>query len=257
MKNLLILILTLFLFSCKKEIKINPIPVLAPIADYHKPTMVEYLSEMSRLAIERPGKPKPVKYFPIAPGYSLIFLDRDGHTSSNSFWGQYYGVNGILVSSPANITSQQVVDIINLSAGDYIQWKVAFTTSDSVFNAYTGKKTRVILTARGDWYPGASGVALPGSHDGTGSEVYVFCEVLYNMTSFVHKIVTHELGHAFRLHHQRVFTTNCQVPAQEYRNGCNMGQCFNEPGQWITGTSLNCSTLQPDRQILTECLGDR
>lgn len=263
MKNLLFFLL--ILTACQKQ---EEQPSQQPKLQLTVDLIPAQQREAMRTEAKKPSKPpgKPIKNPPPPPpdtvkpatGATVVLVDGNGHESVGNDWAFAYGTNGVLYSPQANVTEAQIDYMIEMSNKQYLGYNILFTKDEALFNAHTGKKTRIILTSTDVLFPGASGVAFTGSNGYALSEVFVFTENLFNLDRYMFRIVVHEMGHAAGLNHQSLYNDDCTLNSR-YRYGYKMGYDWDseDGGIFGYGTSYACNIFQDDNLILAANLGTK
>jgi hypothetical protein len=223
------------------------------VFDREKPTYKEALAKMAE---PKSSDAKPIRNNPVNLNRTaLVFLDVNGHISTNTSWSEWFGVNDTLVSAPGNLTQAQVEEIISQAYIAFELLNVSFTSDETVFNKHRGRKLRAVFTTTDDWFEGGTGVASIGSMTQPNAEVYIFTNNLYFVTDYIHKILVHEVGHSLGLYHQSLY--DGEVLVQRYRQGCKMGTHFNSVGLWIYGQTHHWTVWQDDIPTMASMVGYR
>lgn len=265
MKNLLLLLL--FFAACSKpDVKIERLKTHELIWEDNPPTYEQFLKHQeytvsdARGGVKGPNKPKPTPDpEPEQPtiGTVLLYVDADGHVNNEPEWTQTNNYQPII--SPASLMTTDAIQIAVDTLKDHFkEFRVIITTDESTYLAFQFEKTRIVFTPR-HWSterPNVSGLAYPFSlRAGTGSTVYVFTSVLYELGQWAGKIASHEAGHSFGLHHQRDYDEYGNT-INTYKEGCTMGQCYNQGCFWVIG-QYSWGYWQDDRAIIAGRAGYR
>jgi hypothetical protein len=235
-KLILISILVLSLFSCKKEIPIQK----------EKPVFTENLTIVP--ALEERGraiKPKP----------AIILLDFDGH----SF---YVGVNATTFEKELVRTLLQQM---------FSLWEITTTLSETEYNNFVGLKQRVVLT---DASIGVTGAAILFSMINGEGDIHpalinwvatrnITCCYTNEPNTYAAWVAAHEVGHTIGLHHQ------VRTCAEEYANVLNgyaplMGNVLNAVNTgWVNNNPTffikypECPTVQNDITLISKYIKKR
>ncbi len=172
--------------------------------------------------------------FQAVPGYSqlpllnslkevpaTIFLDFDGQTVKSAYWQN----NTTFICTPSGLTNNQITEIFNRVSEDYRPFNVNITTDSTVFlSAPPARRTRIIVTATSDWYPGVGGIAYIGSFTwGDDTPGFVFTDKLGYSAKNVAEACSHESGHTVGLSHQSRYDASCNL-VEQYSSGNGSGE---------------------------------
>jgi hypothetical protein len=200
MKIFGIILLSLFVISCQKEIK-QSIGVVRHISlevdDFNDPTL--------RRPTGNPGKgrkpPKDTTVIIDSPvvynGPRVLYIETKGRYVSNTAWN----VNGDFYATPSSYTEAQIQQIIDTlcSQSAYGQFQVIITRDESVYNnTPTLYRQMVIITDYYEWYGLVAGVAYRGSF-GTEQPCFIFSKILPANNAIL--ATAHEIGHTLGLPH--------------------------------------------------------
>jgi hypothetical protein len=197
-------------------------------------------------------------------GGSVILLDFDGATVSNTSWN----VNGTFTCSPANLTSENISEIVDRVTNDYSPFNITITTSETVYNAANVyKRTRVIITESNQWYGnGAGGTSYVGSLTwGDNTPCFVFSTLLNYNVKKIAEACSHEAAHTIGLYHQAVYDNTC-TKISDYNPGQGTGENGWAPIMgiayaqnatlWHNGPNSNgCSSYQNELTIISNAVG--
>ena len=213
------------------------------------------------LSPERRKPPKGNTPTP-APTGPVILLDFDGHLVSQTSWN----VNGDIACSPANMTTEEALSILNRVTEDYSPFNVTVTVDEAVYNAADPyKRMRVIITETWEWFGKAGGTSYLNSFTwGDNTPCFAFSSLLGYEVKKVGEATAHEAGHTLGLRHQALYT-DC-VYTSEYHNGLGTGEISWAPimgnsyyrnlSTWSNGPNpYGCTALQDDLAILSGMLG--
>ncbi len=196
-----------------------------------------------------------------------IYLDFDGHTTTNTSWNSSYGSS---IATPAydidgNNTSfstderRNIWNVWRRVSEDFIPFNVNVTTAAPVLSdliksdsSDTRWGIRVVIGGNGSWLGGRyGGVAYLNSFNwNSDTPTFVFSENLYSEKSIA-EAVSHEVGHTLGLSHDGV------TGGPEYYEGHNgwasiMGVgYYQELTQWSSGQYSGASNTQDDLAIIT------
>ena len=190
---------------------------------------------------------------------SVIFLDFDGHTVSNSPWGINQTMN------PSGLTNAQITDVFNRVAEDYRPFNLNVTTDSTKFwAAPDSSRMRVILTTSWEWWGSAGGVAFVGSFTwgiwNDEAPCFVFTSLLGNV-KYISEAASHEAGHTLGLYHQSRYDVNCNKTS-DYHSGTGSGQIgwapimgvgyYQNLTLWNNGpNTYGCTNYQSDLSVIT------
>lgn len=212
------------------------------------------------------------------PGAShTIYLDFDGHVTSNTIWNTNYNGGQDIVtaaydfdgntSSFADSELQRIQWIWERVAEDFIPFDVNVTTEDPGTGALikSGSSdsawgSRVVIGgSSSDWWGSAAGgVAYVGSFNwSSDSPAFVFEAQLGNGNEkYTAEAISHEVGHAIGLSHD-----GRTSPLEEYYAGQGSGETGWAPilgsgytknvTQWSQGEYTSASQTQDDLAIIT------
>lgn len=190
----------------------------------------------------RPPPPPP----PSGSG-GVIYLDFTGH----------------LQCAPANLTAQQVDEVLQNCITEFAKFNVVVTTDEAVYNAAPAtSRMRVIFTESWEWYGQAGGVAFINSFKwGDNTPCFVFTSLLNYNTKWIKEAGVHEPGHTLGLYHHSVFDANGVKTAEyDYGNGVTapiMGCAYYVPdggSNWEVGQNAY-NQIQDDAAIIAGVVG--
>ncbi len=147
---------------------------------------------------------------------SVVLLDFDGHTVTNTSWNIDYEV---IDAAPANLNPVDVTTIFNIVKEDFIAFNINITTDSNYYNqASVYSRHRIIITPTHDWYTGpGTGVAnIGGFPMGDETPSWVFTALLHNNFYRIAEVISHELGHALGFRHISVWNEDCSME-DEYK----------------------------------------
>ena len=163
-----------------------------------------------------------------------IYLDFDGHTTTDTWWNSQYNDNKNIVTPAYSADSDTKTfsnsDIDRISkiwqrvAEDYAPFNVDVTTIDP--GNFSGKEgLRVVIGGSSGWYGAkAGGVAYINSWRwSSDTPVFVFEDNLGSSEKYTAEAISHEVGHAFGLYHQSEYDANGKK-TQEYADGNGKGE---------------------------------
>ena len=164
----------------------------------------------------------------IAPNTATIFLDFDGHTTTDPFWTAFTNNQPFVCGPDTSLTNAQKIRVFNLVAEDYRPFTINVTTDSAVYLATPlTKRTRVVITQTWQWYGNAGGVAYLESwrwgNAGWGTiPCFVFSSLLKGDDKDIAEAISHEAGHTLGLYHQSRWrypdTDTCKF-SDEYHPG--------------------------------------
>jgi len=193
---------------------------------------------------------------------AVLLIDFNGHTVSGTMWN----TNGNIICSPANLTQQDMTEVIKRVSEDFSPFEIKVTTNEDLYNQCNpARRMRVIVTESWEWYGQAGGVSYLGSFTwGNNTPCFVFSLLLNYNIKRISEAVSHEAGHTLGLYHQSLFDNLCGFLA-EYHHGTGIGEISWAPimgnsyyrnlTTWHRGTSINgCNNLQDDVNIIRQIL---
>jgi hypothetical protein len=190
----------------------------------------------------------------------VIFLDFDGHTTTNTYWNNFYNGGAPIVSAPAVLSDTQITEVWQRVSESYSPFTINVTTSLDVFRAADeANKIRVVISPTSSWFPNAGGVAFLSSWSwGKGAAnldadtpTYVFTSSLANHPKYIADATVHEVGHTLALDHDGRIT-----PSEAYYYGqgvwaTNMGAGYYKPiVQWSKGEYGSANNTEDDLAIM-------
>lgn len=157
---------------------------------------------------------------PPAPSTSVIYLDFDGQTVTNTYWNGGATIN----ARYSGMTAAEIDATIARVQEDYSPFNVTVTANESVYNAADPyKRVRVIVTESWEWYTQAGGVAYLGSFSwGNETPAWVFSSLLGYNAKNVGEAASHEAGHTLGLYHQARYENG--VKTSDYHSGTGTGE---------------------------------
>lgn len=207
-----------------------------------------------------------------------IYLDFTGHTTSGTFWNSSYTAGADFVTPPYDIdgnpSSFSATELDNIQfiwqrvAEDYAPFEVDVTTEDpgveglrKTSSSDVNYGVRVCIGGSSyDWFgAGAGGVTYLGCFDwSTDTPAFVFPAQLGNgAEKYVAEAISHEVGHAFNLHHDGTTT------GTEYYSGHGnwapiMGVgYYKDVVQWSKGEYPNANNTEDDLAKISGYVGYR
>ena len=187
----------------------------------------------------------------------VMLLVFDGDTITNTGWN----LSGPIYATPANLTDDQKLSVINRFKEAYAAFNVTFTTDKNVYLATSAdKRQKIIFTENDTWYctpspsPCTGGVSFTGSF-GSDNPAFVFTAALGYSTFLIGEAGIHEGGHTVGLRHQSVYDlTTCEL-LDQYKVGVTMGKSDGtNPTVWFN--AVQC-WVQNDTAIIANILGDK
>ncbi len=269
MKRLTIIIIGCIVFaSCSKTGREPQVTTAFPIDEQScdfgmtsfnliKRAPVNYNTDES--IFRRPGGTST----PPPAGAGLIYLDFNGQFVTGTPWNG----GASFTCAPANLTVDEINQVVARVASDYSPFNITITTDEAVFIASTAKKTRVIITETWEWYGQTGGAAYIGSlASGSGTPAFVFSSLLGYSPRGIGEAASHESGHTIGLYHQSSYTNNTRTA--EYNPGQGTGEIGWAPimgnsysknlSLWHKGpTNVSSGTIQDDVAVITTVVGTK
>lgn len=220
--------------------------------------------------------------FPLADTFTLhslptatkrIYLDFDGHVTSNTLWQTFFGYGTI--NTPAfsldsdygafnDSEKAAIQDIWSRVAEDFLPFAVDVTTEDpgidSLLNtggSDTSWGIRVVVGGDGAWLGSAAGVAVKGGFgESDGSPAFAFADQWWKtIPNEVAQCISHETGHTLGLSHDG--------PGYYGGHGTGatswvpiMGSGNKAIDQWSKGEYSGASNKEDDLAIITTTQGN-
>jgi thrombospondin type 3 repeat protein len=185
----------------------------------------------------------------------VMLLVFEGDTVTNTGWN----VSGPIYATPANLTEDQKLSVINRFKEAYAAFNVTFTTDKNVYLATrSDKRQKIIFTENDTWYcttsPCTGGVSFTGSF-GSDNPSFVFTGALGYSTFLIGEAGIHEGGHTVGLRHQSVYDfATCEL-LDQYKLGVTMGKPDGtNPTVWFNATLC---WVQNDTAIIASVLGNK
>lgn len=198
-----------------------------------------------------------INSYPVAS--AVLFLDFDGHTVEGTSWNG----NGPIVCNGANLSADQITEIVSRVAEDYRPFNINITTDSTKYWAAPARqRTRVVLTTSSSWFGSAGGVAFTNSFTwGDNTPCFVFTALLKYNAKFIAEAASHEAGHTLGLNHQSSYDAICNKTT-EYNPGTGSGEIgwapimgvgyYRNQTLWHYGSNpFGCNYMQDDLSILT------
>ncbi|MEI6872123.1 MAG: zinc-dependent metalloprotease family protein, partial [Verrucomicrobiota bacterium] len=142
----------------------------------------------------------------------VIFVDFDGETVTDPVWNAGRTIN----AAPSTLTSDQIIQVLAISAQDYAPFDVTLTTDSTLYAATAaGRRMHVVVTPTDTAAPGSGGVAYVDSWSGAGKGFRsdAVCWVFNQTVKSIAEAVSHEVGHTLGLNHDG------QIGGTEYYAG--------------------------------------
>ena len=166
---------------------------------------------------------------------STIYLDFDGHVTTDSYWTNRYGnrivtprfnLDGNAEKTSFTASERAVIYEVWLRvAEDFLPFDVNVTTVEpSVESFAAGRTQRVVIGgSNSDWYAtspsSTTGVSSVGTFANPGDRPnFVFSESIGGEAKSIAETVSHETGHALGLHHDGITENGSR---SEYFSGKN------------------------------------
>lgn len=273
MKNLLIFGLVILLASCSKNSIYKQAPSLQEKEKLSCDFGIKSFSLTKRelvntntgtLSNRRPPGGGGVPPTPPPAGTGVLLLDFDGQLVSGTSWNY----TGDFTCAPANLTADQINQIVQRVTNDYSPFNVVVTTDEAVFNATSSKRMRVIFTESWEWFGQAGGTSFMNTFTaGNITPCFVFSSLLNYNTKQIGEAASHETGHTLNLRHQSLYDAN-GVKLSEYNYGQGAGEIgwapimggayYQNLTLWHYGpNSSGATSIQDDAAILATALGYR
>lgn len=261
MKKFLLLLIPIIIFSCKKDNFGNRI-LKKEIGEF----------QVCKFGYEDSSAKKRQNTQNLVPSLrrgpkkqnlpSVIYVDFDGEVVKSQYWA----VNGPINCSPANLSQEEIENIIKSVSEDFSPFDVLITTNEADYqNANPVSRIRVIVTETWEWFGLAGGVSYIGSFVwGNDVPCFVFSSLLRYSPKNIAEAVSHEVGHTLGLNHQSLYNNNC-VKLSEYNPGVGTGPLSWAPIMgvgysknvtlWNIGpSSYGCDQIQNDISIINNIL---
>jgi PKD repeat protein len=204
------------------------------------------------------------------PGSSrVIYLDFDGHVTSNTGWNASYTGGAPINSAPFSIDTdpttfnQQELDAIQYIwqrvAEDYAPFDVNVTTQDPGEDAIIRSSssdlvygTRVVISPTNFTGSNIGGIAYVGVFNYTGSyykPAFVMSSGLGNSEKNIAEATSHEVGHNLNLSHDGTSTTGYYSGHGDWAPIMGAGY-YKSVTQWSKGEYSGANQLQDDLAVM-------
>ena len=201
----------------------------------------------------------------LAGASKVIYLDFDGHVTSNTKWNSDFNNDNNIVSVPYDFNGNtgsfsdtelgRIQHIWARVAEDFAMYAIDVTTEDPGVDGLRRNNPldqfygiRVVISPTSSWYGNSGGVAYVGSFNwNSDTPVFVFSDNLANGNEkYVTDTASHEAGHSLGLYHDG--TTG---GTEYYRGHGNwapiMGAGFDRPiTQWSKGEYAGANNTEDD-----------
>ncbi|MBO7726027.1 MAG: hypothetical protein J6S40_06120 [Thermoguttaceae bacterium] len=198
-----------------------------------------------------------------------IYLDFDGHVTTNTRWNSDYGVASIVTprftldgdTEKESFTAAErdvIYEVWLRVSEDYMPFDVNVTTVEPSSESFSGGRAQRVAIggSYSDWFGSAAGgVSYIGSFSASGDlPNFAFSESLYLDPKNIAECISHEVGHTLGLHHKG----NSQISGdEEYFRGISgwgpiMGGAYTpELSQWSRGDYEGATNTVDDLRIIT------
>ena len=195
-----------------------------------------------------------------AGAVAKIYLDFDGYSAMT--WGSYSVTTTPAYSIDTDPNSFSTTELANIQeiwqrvSEKYSPFNVDVTTQDPG-NTNNLQTVVAVIGGGGGWLGSlAGGVAYVGSFSNSApNQAWIFPDNLgAGFPKYVGEATAHEVGHAFGLYHQSLYSGTTLV--QDYYSGDayrapTMGNSYSSArGMWWYGTSTSSTTFQDDLAVI-------
>lgn len=186
----------------------------------------------------------------------VIYIDYDGEVVSGDFWNDRNNDGQDIICAPSGLSDEAIYAIWQIVSEDYKPFNINVTTRRDVYDAvHYSKSQMLIITESSSWYSNTSkGVGRFWSFKNNTSPCFVFSNKFGSWPNNIGGVSSHELGHAFGLHHDGSSSTS-------YYQGHGMwntimgGNFSKKTTQFSKGEYEDANNTEDDLFIITETSG--